>query len=64
MRGDEITLDEPPNLLEFTSTRGSARMIGRYILVFINLETTHVEFSMRRVSPEFRRIADIRAEGG
>ena len=51
----EITRHEPPHLLEFTITRGLARMLGRYTLVAINPVTTHVEFSLRRVSPELRR---------
>ncbi len=51
----EITRFERPHLLEFTLTRGLARMVGGYTLVAINPVTTHVEFSMRRISAELRR---------
>jgi hypothetical protein len=50
----EITVYEPPHLVEFTSTRGQARILGRYTLVAITSRTTHVEFTLRRLSPEFR----------
>ena len=51
----EITRYEPPHVLEFTVTRGLARMVGRYTLVSINSVTTHVEFTMSRISSELRR---------
>lgn len=53
----EITRYEPPNLVEFTVARGSTRTIGRYTLVRVDADTTHVEFALWRVSPEFRTAA-------
>ena len=50
----EITRYEPPHLVEFIVTRGQARLVGRYTLVAINSTTTHVEYTLRRVSPELR----------
>jgi len=50
----EITRHEPPHLLVFLVTRGTTRTVGRYTLAAINQTTTHVEFTLRRVSAEFR----------
>lgn len=53
----ETTRYEPPNLLEFSVSRGSTRAVGRYTLVRVDGDTTHVEFALWRVSPEFRTSA-------
>lgn len=53
----ETTRYEPPNLLEFSVSRGSTRAVGRYTLVRVDGDTTHVEFALWRVSPEFRTTA-------
>jgi hypothetical protein len=45
---------EPPHLLEFTVIRGTTRTTGRYTLARIDPDTTHVEFTLHRVSPEYR----------
>lgn len=51
----EVTRYEPPHLLEFTVTRGLVRLLGSYSLAVITPATTHVEFTLRRVSAELRR---------
>jgi hypothetical protein len=53
----QITRYEPPNLVEFSVARGSTRTIGCYTLVRVDGDTTHVEFALWRVSPEFRTSA-------
>jgi len=50
----EISRYEPPHLLEFTAVRDTTRTIGRYTLVAIRPGTTHVEFTLRRVSRDHR----------
>ena len=50
----EISRYEPPHLLEFTATRDTTRTVGRYTLAAIDAGTTHVEFTLRRVSPDYR----------
>ncbi|HET7901666.1 MAG TPA: hypothetical protein VFL59_10795 [Candidatus Nanopelagicales bacterium] len=60
----EIITYQPPHLLEMMYTRGSTQAIGRYSLAAINTVTTHVEFTLQRVSPEFRasRRRDYRSQ--
>jgi hypothetical protein len=50
----ELTRFDRPLRLEFEVTRGSTREIGTYTLAAIGPETTHVEFTLRRVSPGIR----------
>ncbi len=50
----ELTRFDRPLRLEFEVTRGSTREMGRYTLAAIGPGTTHVEFSLRRVSPGVR----------
>lgn len=50
----ELTTWEPPRLLEFLTSRGTTRLAGRYRLAAINTTTTHVEFTLDRVSREYR----------
>ena len=60
----EISRCEPPHLLEFTAARDTTRTIGRYTLAAIDPGTTHVEFTLRRVSRDYRvtRRSDDRSQ--
>ena len=58
----QLTRFERPLRLDFEVTRGSTRELGRYTLAAIGPETTHVEFTLRRL----RRgvAARLRRHGG
>jgi len=59
-----VTAYEPPHLVEFTVRRGTTRTIGRFTLAAIDRGTTHVEFTLRRVSRDYRvtRRSDHRSQ--
>jgi len=60
----QITAYLRPHLVEFTVRRGTTRTIGRYTLAAIDPGTTHVEFTLRRVSRDYRvtRRSDDRSQ--